>query len=244
MKKYIFFLLSVSLFCPSMKAQKQSYIGINFGVGTHWPAADLASRFGSNQSLGLGVDWITNKNFIWGIQSNYYYSKNVKEKVLQNLYTKEGYLLGKDLTPANILTRERGFDIMFNIGKLWVQKSAKNTSGIRTTLGIGFLQHKIRIQDDSRTVTQLSGEYIKGYDRLTNGLAITQFIGYQHISQNKRLNFFGGFEFTEAFTKSRRAWNWDTNTADTKKRLDILYGARIGWILPLSINSKSEEYSY
>jgi hypothetical protein len=234
----------MSIFCQLTYAQKQSLIGINFSLGTHWPAADLAARFGPNQSLGLGLDWITPQHYILGVQCDYYYSKNVKERILQNLYTKEGYLLGKDLTPANILTRERGFDIMFNIGKLWVRKSAKNISGIRTTFGIGFLQHKIRIQDDSRTVTQLSGDYLKGYDRLTNGFAISQFIGYQHISQNKRLNFFGGFEFTEAFTQSRRAWDWDTNSADKKKRLDILYGAKIGWILPLSINEKSEEYSY
>ncbi len=244
MKKYIFFPLLCLAFFAKAQSAASSLIDVNFSVGTHLPAADLAKRFGNNQSIGLGVDWISAKHFIIGVQSNYYYGKKVKENVLNNLYTKEGFLFGKDFTPANILTRERGFDVMLVLGKIWVPKTAENIRGLRTTFGVGFLQHKIRIQDDSRTITQLTGDYIKGYDRLTNGLALSQFIGYQYISNNKRANFYGGFEITEAFTSSKRAWDWDTNSADTKKRLDLLYGLKIGWILPLTLEEKVDDYSY
>jgi hypothetical protein len=35
------------------------------------------------------------------------------------------------------------------------------------------------------------------------------------------------------FTKSRRSFNFDTMEQDLQKRLDIYFGPRVGFILPL-----------
>ena len=78
----------------------------------------------------------------------------------------------------------------------------------------------------------LSGDYKKGYDRLTNGLTLKQFIGYQHLDPNLRLNFFAGFEFLEGFTRSRRDFDFDTRRKDQTDRLDLLWGFRVGLVLP------------
>ena len=44
-------------------------------------------------------------------------------------------------------------------------------------LGGGFMQDKISINDVNGNIPQLDGAYAKGYDRLTNGVFATQFMG-------------------------------------------------------------------
>ena len=110
--------------------------------------------------------------------------------------------------------------------------------------GGGFVQHKIRIQDNGNSAPQIAPPYTAGYDRLTNGLALTQFVGYQIVSRDKTINFFLGLDFTEGFTRNRRGFNFDTRQADTQKRLDILYGARVGGSIPLFTNQNADDIEY
>ena len=106
-------------------------------------------------------------------------------------------------------------------------------SGIRLTASTGVLQHKIRIEDRTGGLIQLQGEYLKGYDRLTNGLAFTEFIGYQHISNSGLVNFMAGFELTQGFTKNRRSWDYLEMKRLDEQRFDLLNGFRVGWVLTL-----------
>jgi hypothetical protein len=62
-----------------------------------------------------------------------------------------------------------------------------------------------------------------------------QYVGYRHLDKNRLLNFFGGFDIMQAFTKNRRGYNFDTRQEDTKDRIDILLGFRIGVTLPIYI---------
>ena len=110
--------------------------------------------------------------------------------------------------------------------------------------GIGFLQHKKRIEVTGNVVPELTRDYRKGYDRLSNGPAITQFIGYHYLSNRRLINFFGGFEAIAALTKNRRGYNYDTMEYDNKQRFDLLYGIRFGWIIPLYKKKPKEFYFY
>jgi hypothetical protein len=139
----------------------------------------------------------------------------------------------------------RGFYAGLHIGKLFSIGLSNPRSGIRLGLGAGLLQHKIRIQDDPfKSVPQLSGEYKKGYDRLTNGFTITETVGYQVLSKNRRINLFAGFEFTQAFTQNRRDYNFDTMEKDENPRLDLLSGFRVSWILPFYFGKEADEIYY
>ena len=95
------------------------------------------------------------------------------------------------------------------------------------------MQHKIRIEHQNNVIPQLEGEYIKGYDRLSNGFMLTGFVGYFNMSSSKMANFYIGYEFMQGFTKNRRGFNFDTKESDSKNRLDILSGFKIGWCLLL-----------
>src|SRR5688572_23891874 len=101
------------------------------------------------------------------------------------------------------------------------------------TVSTGFIQHKIRIETIGNAVPELRHDYKKGYDHLTNGWHLSEFIGYTYFSNRQLVNFYGGFELTQGFTANRRDYNFDNLGNSDKNRLDLLYGFKLGWILPL-----------
>ncbi len=253
MRIYIYLLLFISSNLlaqrsntPSVSSQATTMIGINAAFGVHLPASDMANRFGSDLHVGGGIEGISlSKGWVIGGDAFYFYGKTVKEDVLQPLRTVDGAILGDVGTYANVDLRERGFYTGLNLGKLFkLTDNGNRIGGIRLTLSAGFLQHKIRIQDNSNSAPHLAPPYQAGYDRLTNGFALSQFVGYQIISRDKTINFFVGLDFTEGFTRNRRGFNFDTRQRDDAKRLDILYGARVGWFVPLFTNQKADSIEY
>lgn len=218
----------------------------HFSYGYNLPGADMKRRFGNYFGVGSGLGVITDKgNWQLGLDFNYFFGNQVAENPLSNLLNDQGFLIGNDREYADIQLRMRGFYVGAFLGKLIGVGLPNPRSGIRLTVSGGLFQHKIRIQDDPvRFVPQISDEYEKGYDRLTYGLGITQFIGYQLLSSNKRLNFFAGVEFTQAFTSGRRGFNFDTRTSDAGSRLDLNTGFRAGWILPFYVGRRASEEIY
>lgn len=250
---YLFFLL-FAFFTTMAFAQRNTnnnytVLTLNFTYGAHLPAGDLSNRFGPNFSVGGGLDLITEKqNLIFGLKGNNLFGNTVKEDVLSNLRDSDGFILGSvgagQATYAEVFLRERGFYAGGHFGKLFPLSKKNKRAGIRLTLGAGLLQHKVRIQDETGSADQLAGDLIKGYDQLTNGLAFEQFIGYQQLNRKTGINFFAGFELTEAFTKSRRAVNFNTQSRDNSSRFDVLLGFRVGWSFTFYVGERGEDIRY
>lgn len=248
--RFILIALAI-IFSHSLSAQEATLneghaVLINFTFGGQLPGGDLYDRFGANLNIGGRADYLTEKNnLIFGLEGYFLFGNTVKEDVLASLRTPNGLIISNDRTPTEVPLRERGFYIGGSIGKLFSLSQTNPRSGIRATVGVGLLQHKIRIQDDPvRQFAQLSEDYKKGYDRLSNGLAFNEFIGYQYLSLDKRINFYAGFEFTQALTQSRRDFNFDTRSQDTTERLDLLWGIRVGWVIPVYFGKTAREIYY
>jgi len=249
MLKYISLvcLLSISLMTTAQNAQRNlgTALLFNMNYATHIPAGDLSKRFGTNLYLGGGLEIMTSKNnYIFGLEGGVIFGNNVKEDVISTLRTPEGFIVAGLNGPVSVDLRERGMYLAALIGKLFPISEKNKRAGIRGTLGLGFLQHKVRIQDNSNSAPQINSEYRKGYDRLSNGLSLNQFIGYQVLSNNRRVNFIIGLEFTQAFTKSRRDFNFDTRSRDDSNRIDLLFGIRAGWTLPFYFGESLETIYY
>ncbi len=218
---------------------------LSFEYGGQIPFADMADRFGANFNLGSQFEVLHSGNhWLMGMKGYYLFGTTLKEDVISILRSPDGQVIGNDGAPATIGLRERGFFIGPYCGKLFVLNENKPHAGIKLQIGAGLLQHHVRIQDDTRTVVQLSGEYRKGYDRLTNGLAGYAFIGYQHLDPNKRINFLVGFDITLASTISRRDFDFNLMRRDDARRTDILAGVRIGWILPITTGIAPDKIYY
>ena len=243
----LFWALSASLSnAQSRKGIDYNAFNLHISYGAHLPGGDLSNRFGPFFSVGGGAEFLLhNGNWILGAESYLQFGGNVRESaMLDNLFSREGEIIGNDGTFASVVLRQRGMYTGVVLGKLFPISASNKKSGIRFTVGGGYWWHKIRIQDDYESASQLFGDYKKGYDRLTGGVAIQEFIGYQHLDKNRMLNFIAGFEFGQGFTKSIRDWNFDTMSAPTASRIDISIGVRITWILPFYIGMPSEDIYY
>ncbi len=245
LKLTCFFICLCQLLTAQSKTNTGNLLAVNLTVGYQNTGGDLADRFGTNSSVGLGMDYITPENWIFGLNGNWIFGNEIKEDVIANLRTKQGAVVANNSFVADILLRMRSYYGMAHVGKLIPISKSNKRSGIRLTVGGGLWEHKIRIQDDPEApVASLLKENKKGYDRLTRGLAINEFVGYQYFAKNHRINFYIGLEFTQGFTKSVRGYNYDTRSYDTERRFDALYGGRIGWILPFYLGKKAEEVWY
>ncbi len=226
------------------KNNEGNLLMLNFQYGIHLPGADLNDRFGVSFSAGTSFELLTQNNWLFGVQGGFHFGNTVEEDVIASLKGSDGLIFNDDIFPADVRLRQRGLSFNAEAGKIF-RLHKQSRSGIRATVGLGFFQHKIRIQDDPLGgVASLSGAYKKGYDRLSNGFATTEFIGYQYLSKNRRINLMIGFEFTQAWTKNQRSLNFDERKRESGTRFDLLNGWRIGWTLPFYIGENPDEIKY
>jgi hypothetical protein len=202
-------------------------------LGGQLPGGDMADRFGPNLNGGLAFMFKTKRNWLVGVESNYMFGRNVKEDVISQLRSSTGAVIDNDGFPADLRVTERGLGIHAVFGRVFKFLSTNPNSGLMITVGGGYLQHKVNLYDANQRVAGVKGDLKYGYDRLSNGFSSSQFLGYLFLSENRLLNFYFGLEAYQGFTKSVRKLNYDTGLPDTQRRLDLLYGVRFGWILPL-----------
>ncbi len=222
-----------SLFIPMVK----------ISYAFHVPSGDLAARFGVSSAVGLNFSIKTKKNLFFGFDGGFIFGNHINEKgIIDSLKTSTGFIIDQNGNPATVRLFERGFTASVHIGKLFNIWAKNKNSGLLVYAGPTFMSHKIRIDDIGHQSPQLVKQYIQGYDRLTAGFGLHEFIGYTYLGSNRILNFFVGLDFMQAVTKSQRSYNYDTMKSDTDTRFDMISGIRIGWILPLYRSSSPQIY--
>lgn len=251
MKRFLYILSALFLACGSGMAQKSMKDSVFHMpiIGLHLsgdaPAADMAKRFGTNVNVGLPFFYKTGKNLIFGIEGNYFFGTKIKEHVMTNLINPQDQTITDvNGNPATFRLNERGWNVYLYFGKVFNKLGHNKNSGLMVWIGAGYMQHKINIYDVGKTLVQIHNGLVKGYDRLTGGPSSNQFIGYMFLSQNRIANFYAGFEFQEGFTTGLRGYQYDLMKSDKGSRLDILYGIRFGWLLPLYKKVPRDFYYY
>jgi hypothetical protein len=235
----------------SLRAQvniKDSIINCSFtglSLGMDLPGGNLSKRFGYNSHIAFSYFYKTKTNWLFAFDVGYIFGSKIKENgILDSIKTSTGNIINKNGEFAEVRLFERGWVSTIRGGKLFPVIGPNKNCGIFVMVGGGVLQHRIRIDDIGNNSLQLRKEYKKGYDRLTNGFALSQSVGYLHLGNKRFVNFFALFEFTQGFTQSRRSWDYDLMRRDTEKRIDLLNGFRFGWILPLYKKTPDEFYYY
>jgi len=220
-----------------------TFLGVNYGL--YQPGGDLADRFGMNSILGGHLLHKTSKNYVFGFSGGYIFGDKVKQEgLLDAISTKTGQVIGLDGLYAEIRIFQRGYHVSASFGKIFTFNKPNPNSGLILLGGPGFIQHKIRIETIGETVPALRDEYLKGYDHLTNGFELHEFIGYVFFSNRQLVNFYGGFEFIQGFTANRRDYNFDSTGEKDNNRIDLMYGVKLGWILPLYKKKPAAYYLY
>ncbi len=211
-----------------------------------FPGGDLATRFGSNSSIGGGFLIKTRSNWLFAVEGNFQFGSMVKneDSLLVTISTPEGYIIDANGRIADIILYERGFSFFGMFGKLFPWVGPNPNSGFTLMAGGGYLQNKIRILNPDNTAPQLWGDYKKGYDKLNGGFALSGSIGYLFMSSSRLLNFSLAFEFIQAWTKSKRDVDFDTGKPDQKNLSSQFYGIKVTWNIPVYRRTPKEYYLY
>jgi len=244
MKKVLFFLFCFSTMQILAQEKKSSLTAILFDYTHQFPMADLQESFGDNSSIGISVIRKTTDNWLFGMDGSYIFGEKVKnENLFDNIATEDGSIINEDGLFANILTFERGFSAFLLGGKAFTFAES-NASGIYVVVGIGYMQHKIRIQTQEDFIPHLSEEYKKGYDRLSGGISMKVNANYMYFSKKNNIKFVAGVELIKGWTKNLRAYNFDEMqyTSDSNRN-DILLGIKAGFIIPI-FKKNTEEFHY
>jgi hypothetical protein len=212
------------------------------------PAADMAKRFGDSYRLGPAVLYKTTSNWIFGAKFDFIMGSKIKQDSLMINITdrysaKSGGLyefINNSGERIGIPVYERGYAVGITAGKIIVLNKMHPDNGLMLLATGGFIQHKLDIYDKDKVVPQLRGVYLKGYDRLTNGAFVEGYAGYTYFSKFQLVNFTIGIDALFGFTQGRRDYLYDVMRPDNAQRLDILFGLRGGWFIPI-FKRKSED---
>lgn len=227
----------------SLKDSVISLSMMEFHYSVLAPAGDLKNRFGITTNFGLGFLRKTKQNILWGAEINYLSGSDVKEKyVLDGLRTERNQIINTNGNYADVRLFERGFSSYARLGKLFPVSSANKNSGVLLMFGLGFLQHKIHIEVLDDNVPALFAQNKKGYDRLTNGISLQQFVGYYYLHPRFLYNFYVGFDLSQSFTENRRDWDIYAQRKLDESRNDNLNGLKLGLIFPLYRRMPKEFY--
>lgn len=254
MRTCIFLLLFAAwLFPAALPAQEESaekkppstYTMVYPSFAYQWPGGDLADRFGASSTIGPGFLHKTSGNWLFGADINFIFGNVIREdNLIQNLINSDGFVIDDQGHYAELGFFERGFYTSFRLGKVIPVLGSNPNSGLMITAGAGYMQHKIRINVENKAASPLKGDYLKGYDRFSDGFSTNIFVGYMHLGKTRLANFFAGVELVQAWTQNRRSMNFDTMEIDHEPRFDMLSGLKIGWIIPFNKRQPDEYYYY
>lgn len=236
------------LFGPAEHRESRHGFILNGNGSIDLPGADMANRFSTSFRLGPALLYKTTSNWLFGAKFDFIMGKNVKEDSLMinirdkyQTYSKNLYeFINNDGQRIGVPVYERGYAVGLSAGRIFNFSKSQPDNGLMVLTSVGFMQHRINIYDKDKSVMSLRGQYLRGYDRLSNGLFVEQYVGYAYFSRNKLINFTIGADFMAGFTQGRRDYLYDVMRPDNAKRLDILYGLRTGWFIPM-FKRKSED---
>jgi hypothetical protein len=240
------------LFVLSQRNVRDSVIGtpwVSFQYGANWTGGDLSSRYGFFNHVGFMAGYKTKKNWFYGMESMFMFGQPLGagsefDGIFDHLVDQQGNINDVNGDIGLVVLYSRGFFANAIIGKVIPVLSPNENSGIFIHAGGGYLLHKLRVETQDQVIPQLELDYRKGYDRMTIGANLHQFVGYAFMANSGFLNFYGGFYLQEGLTRNVRTINFDSPDTPVSKdlRLDIQYGVKAGWFIPFYKRQPKEFY--
>jgi hypothetical protein len=207
------------------------------------PYGDMADRFGKNNTIGIGFEYKTQSNWMFGVEYNWMFSNNVIENsMFDSLVGETGILINNTGGPTLYRFEQRGHQLFGQVSRVIPFTKNKN-SGFLITGGVGYLRHKIKFIYPTDQAPQIQ-EYEHGYDRLTAGLAFKGFVGYQFLDPMLRVNVRFGYEFIHANTQSLRPYQFDTRMYDDQRRVDQLGAFKLELCVPFYFKKAEDEFFF
>jgi hypothetical protein len=220
-----------------------TWLVITYGGG--FTEGDLAERYGYMNHIGFFAGYKTGRNWVFGLDASYLFGGKVNlTGLFDHLVDSNGNITDQNGDVATVRVMPRGFYANGVVGKVLPVFNPNPNSGLYVNFGVGYLLHKLRVETQDHVVPQIELDYRKGYDRMTTGINTSQFIGYALMANESPINFFAGFYAQQGFTYNRRTINFDTPNVpvSTELRLDLQFGFKVGWMIPVYQRQPKEYY--
>jgi len=251
--KKLFLLFILGFVCAkSGQAQRNAgdsaiatpWVALHYGLNA--PEGDLKDRFGVMNHIGFMAGYKTSRNWVYGFDGNFMFGPTVKEpNLFRSLIDSYGNITDESGEVGIVVVSARGFNVNTMLGKVIPIFSPNSNSGLYVHGGVGYIQYRYRIDTQDQYIPSLELKYRKGYDRYTTGVSFHQFLGYAFMADHGIVNFYGGFYINEGLTYNRREVFYDQpdTPVDKSQRLDIQYGFKLGWFIPI-YQRKAKDYYF
>ncbi|MFM7496931.1 MAG: sensor histidine kinase [Bacteroidota bacterium] len=224
------------------RTQAKALWQVHTTAGVYLPGGNLKERFGTLSLVGPElIRQSPSRRWTMGLRGGHLFGALVREtQLFGSVATPSGDIINANGVFEDYRLRPFGWFVEGRAGWL-VFPQGPGGSGWFSEWGLGALQHKIWIETPNNNSPQLTSDYKMGYDRLCDGLSLSQSLGYHYLSASKRVNFRLGLEFIWSQTRERRTVRYDTGQSAHDRRHDFLSGIRLAWILPLYERSEKSD---
>lgn len=245
---FFFLLQSIQVFVAQRSFKDSAiatpWVGVHYGG--NFPSGALDDRYGYLNHIGFMAGYKTAKQFYIGLDANFIFGQKVNlTGVFDHLVDAQGNITDINGDVAVVLVMPRGFNANLSMGGLFPVRGSNKNSGIFVHGGVGYLLHHMRIETQDQVIPQLELDYKKGYDRMTTGINTHQFVGYSFLADGGFYSFYAGLYAQQGYTKNRRTIFFDQPTIPVSQaiRLDLQFGFRIGWFIPI-YKRKPKDFYY
>ena len=260
MKKFFFFLIfCVVLFSEKGYSQVETrelkvdsarlFVILTPNFTYNIVLADLRKEYGNNLAIGTDVGVKMKNN--WSIDFGFKYlfggdiNPDLIDSTFKGLVCDGRFIASNGVASGEIELEFRGLSFHLQGGKIIPLSKRYRNSGIWIKCGVGVTQHFINIKNPENKVLSLTPEYRKGYDKLTLGFSLYQFVGYAHMTKRNLFCLYGGVEFFENFAHRQRKFDYSLMRDDRSSQLfEAMIGFKIGWIIPLYKHDPNKEFHY
>lgn len=234
---------------PKKKKEKKfdasSAVLIAPNYTAQFPYGNMKDRFGFNSLFGLHITYKTDRNWLIGGEAAFLYGADVKESyVITKIATTTNQYISQNNDLIRINPQEQGFIVKLTAGKIIPFHKKYPDAGLLTMTSFGFLYHKIALNVREASLPQFSKVYRQGYDRMTYGPVLSQFIGGVFMMRKKYASGYIGATFDIAFTQGQRNYDFYLMAPLKDKRIDMFVGLKLGWIIPVFLQTSEKEFYY
>ncbi len=252
-KRLILILLAILPFATwaqsDIKTEKISTWMFQATYAYQIPGQDTKVLFDNNNSIGGSMFFKTKHNWLFSINGNFISGNKVnisREELFGDILDNSGEIITGDGIYGSYALFERGAHFQARVGKVFPVLSPNPNCGFFVQGGIGYLFNRIKCEFGSYASPPpaLAGDYLYGYDRMRGGFAWSGEIGYLFLSNTRVFNFSLSLEFTQAYTKSLRQWDFNLMGKDNKSYIDQYVGIRAAIYIPTYKRKPAEYYYY
>jgi hypothetical protein len=230
--------LTLLVYSSSYVIAQKSILGVAFSYGPDFSYADLADRYGTHTSFGVGTEYLTASNFGFSLEWRYMFGDNVRTEPYSALKQIGGSIVGVDGTPADYFYTIVGDQINIQVRKILGKKG----SGFVVGGSLGLFAYKTVLKDLNRTIAQSFEPYSFYYDQLSRGVSFKQIFGYEFHSDNGLINGSITLENSLGFAKAVRGALALEKGDQTL--MDNSFGIRARWVIPFKKGEKKDKVKY